>query len=153
MASYFGPGYSYGNFLGAIDKYIGVQFYIGTQLHYGWARFDVDSTASQFTIKDYAYNATPNAYILAGEMPTGINEAIPTNTSIYSSNKNIIIHFIDLLDVNARVKITNVTGQEVYATSLNKSETAIDLSKEKTGIYFVTIEQNNIVYTKKVYLR
>ena len=154
MASYFGTGYSYGNFLGQTDRFIGLQFYIGTQLHYGWARFDVDATASQFTIKDYAYNSIPNAYILAGEMPVGIAENTLTHTaSIYSSDKNIIIQFSTDELVQADIKITNALGQEVYTGSLGNKETAIDLSKEKTGIYFVTISQESIVYTKKVYLR
>lgn len=154
MASYFGPSYSYGNFLGQTDKFIGLQFYIGTQLHYGWARFDVDSTASQFTIKDYAYNSVPNAYILAGEMPVGITEnALTNNTSIYSSDKNIIIKFLTTELIQADVKITNALGQEVYVSSLSNNETSIDFSKEKAGIYFVTITQENIVYTKKAYIR
>lgn len=153
MASYFGAGNSYGNFLATTDRYIGVQFYIGTQLHYGWARLDVDTVASQFTIKDYAYNATPNAYILAGEMPMGINENVLSNTSIFSSNKNIMINFIDALPKNAEAKITNALGQELYKGTLTNKENTIDLSKEKTGIYFVTINQDNIVYTKKVYIR
>lgn len=154
MASYFGTGYSYGNFLGQTDKFIGLQFYIGAQLHYGWARFDVDATASQFTIKDYAYNSVPNAFILAGEMPVGIAEtALTNNASIYSSDKNIIIQFSTDELVQADVKITNALGQEVYVGSLDSKEIAIDLSKEKTGIYFVTISQESIVYTKKVYLR
>ena len=153
MASYFGSGYSYGNFLGQTDKFIGLQFNIGTNLHYGWARFDVDSTASLFTIKDYAYNSVPDAYILAGEMPVGITENVLTNTSIYSDNKNIIIKFLTNDLLQADVKITNALGQEIHVASLGEKETSIDMTKEKTGIYFVTISKESIVYTKKVYIR
>ena len=154
MASYFGSGYSYGNFLGQTDKFIGLQFYIGTNLHYGWARFDVDATASQFTIKDYAYNSVPNAYILAGEMPVGITEnTLNNNASIYSSDKNIIIKFLSDELIQAYVKITNALGQEMHCASIGNKETSIDMTKEKTGIYFVTISQEGIVYTKKVYIR
>ena len=154
MASYFGSSSSYGNFIGQTDKFVGLQFYIGAQLHYGWARFDVDATASQFTIKDYAYNSIPNAYILAGEMPVGINEsAMSATTSVFSSNKNIMIHFLTAKLVNADVKITNSIGQQVYSAGLNNKENTIDLSKETAGIYFVTISQENIVNTKKVLIR
>jgi len=154
MASYFGSSYAYGNWLNAVDKYIGLQFYIGTQLHYGWARLDVTATANQFTIKDYAYNATPNEYIIAGEMGVGINEnALMAATSIFSSEKNVIISFLKDQPINAVVKISNALGQEIYNGSLIEKETSINLFKEKTGIYFVTITNKNIVYTKKVYLR
>lgn len=154
MASYFGSGYSFGNWLGVADKYIGLQFYIGTQLHYGWARLDVTATANQFTIKDYAYNATPNEYIIAGEMGVGINEnELMAATSIYSAEKNVIISFLKDQPINAVVKISNALGQEIYNQALIEKETSINLSKEKTGIYFVTITNKNSVYTKKVYLR
>lgn len=153
MASYFGSGYSYGNFLGQTDKFVGLVFNIGPTLHYGWARFDVDATASLFTIKDYAYNATPDAYILAGEMPLGITDnPLTSSTSVYSSEKNIVIKILTGSIIQADVKITNALGQEISTVSLNALETIIDLSKEKTGIYFVTISQGNIVYSKKVYI-
>jgi hypothetical protein len=154
MASYFGSSYSYGNWIGVSDKFIGLQFYIGSQLHYGWARLDVSATANQFTIKDYAYNATPNDYIIAGEMGVGIDEnTLMAATSIYSVEKNIIVSFLKEQPINAVVKIGNALGQEIYNGLLKDKETSIDLSKEKTGIYFVTITNKNIVYTKKVYLR
>lgn len=48
------------------DKYLGLRFIINEQIHYGWARLYVKS-ATEWIIKDYAYNATPNALILAGQ--------------------------------------------------------------------------------------
>ena len=48
------------------DKYLGLHFYINGQSHYGWACLDVTSV-TQWVIKDYAYNATPNQPILAGQ--------------------------------------------------------------------------------------
>ena len=154
MASYFGSGSSYGNFLGQTNKFIGLQFYIGAQLHYGWARFDVDATASQFTIKDYAYNATPNASILAGEMPLGVEEnAALANTTIYSSDKTIFIQFLSDKLIQSDVKVSNAIGQVIFQGNLNDKENKINMAEANSGIYFVTITQNNIVYTKKVYIR
>ena len=48
------------------DKYLGLRFIIDGKTHYGWARLDVTST-TQWVIKDYAYNATPNMPIFAGQ--------------------------------------------------------------------------------------
>ena len=48
------------------DKFLGLRFLINGETHYGWARMDVTS-ATQWVIKDYAYNATPNKPILTGQ--------------------------------------------------------------------------------------
>ncbi len=48
------------------DMYLGLRFIVNGQRHYGWARLDVISF-TQWVIKDYAYNATPNKLILAGQ--------------------------------------------------------------------------------------
>lgn len=49
-----------------VDKYVGLRFFVKGETHYGWARIEV-SSPSQWVIKDYAYNATPNKPILAGQ--------------------------------------------------------------------------------------
>ena len=58
--------YSNGNWIGVSDKYLGLKFQIGADTHYGWARLDCGADHHTFTIKDYAYNATPDASIIAG---------------------------------------------------------------------------------------
>ena len=50
-----------------VDKHLGLRFNIKGKTHYGWARIDV-SSPTQWIIKDYAYNATPNSAILAGQV-------------------------------------------------------------------------------------
>ena len=49
-----------------VDMYLGLRFNLKGRIHYGWARLDVASV-TQWVIKDYAYNATPNMPILAGQ--------------------------------------------------------------------------------------
>lgn len=49
------------------DKYLGLRFIIDGKTHYAWARIEFISL-TQWTIKDYAYNATPDSPILAGQM-------------------------------------------------------------------------------------
>ena len=48
------------------DKYLGLRFKIEDNLHYAWARFRAEDITN-WVIKDYAYNSTPNMPILAGE--------------------------------------------------------------------------------------
>ncbi|MEP6260332.1 MAG: hypothetical protein ABJ092_02050 [Gillisia sp.] len=48
------------------DMYLGLRFNLQGKIHYGWARMNVAST-TKWVIKDYAYNATPNNPILAGQ--------------------------------------------------------------------------------------
>ncbi|MEM6784076.1 MAG: T9SS type A sorting domain-containing protein [Bacteroidota bacterium] len=57
------------------ESFIGVQFTLDTgNVHYAWLRVEVDAEGEQLTIKDYAFNATPDELIIAGA--TGVsNEA------------------------------------------------------------------------------
>lgn len=49
------------------DRYIGLKIKINAQIHFGWVRMEVTSF-TKWVIKDYAYNATPDKPILAGQM-------------------------------------------------------------------------------------
>ena len=71
LTSLFGGGV-YGNWTGEMDKYVGVRFQTtqGTT-HYAWVRLDVAS-ATEITIKDYAFEATPDTPIAAGAMGTAV---------------------------------------------------------------------------------
>jgi Secretion system C-terminal sorting domain len=155
MASSFGAGISYGNWLGAVDKYIGLNFYIASQPHYGWARLDVDSSANRFTIKDYAYNAVPNDYIIAGETGVGIIEhTMDTNVLMYCFEKMVTVKFLNEQTIDAKeIEITNVLGQEIYRAPVLKNETMIDLQNQQPGIYFVNILQKEGVITQKINVR
>lgn len=72
--SYYGGTYSgqfsgtfiQGNFINAQDKYVGLRVNIGGELHYGWARIDVNSF-TEFVVKDYAIEMTPNKFIITGD--------------------------------------------------------------------------------------
>lgn len=64
------PFYSFGNWQGGVtDKYLGLRFQADGNTYYGWARLDCGADHHSFTIKDYAYNSTPDEMIVAGEVP------------------------------------------------------------------------------------
>lgn len=58
--------YSYGNWSGATDKYLGLKIQVGSNSYYGWARLTVLSD-TQFIIKDYAYESIAGNAINAGD--------------------------------------------------------------------------------------
>jgi hypothetical protein len=59
---------SFGNWCSVSDKFIGVRFEIGGNIHYGWVRLDVNQSGSVWTVKDYAYEDIPGIAINAGDM-------------------------------------------------------------------------------------
>ncbi|MEO6347608.1 MAG: hypothetical protein ABIO60_06830, partial [Aquaticitalea sp.] len=75
---------------GMMDKYLGLRVLINGQTHYGWARMDV-ATNTQWTIKDYAYQATPNTPILAGQMVLGVEEIDFAMVKVSVANQTISI--------------------------------------------------------------
>jgi len=73
----FFAGYApsfYGPWLKATDKYLGIQFSINGQAHYGWARLTVKTLIDRYLnihiraiLTGYAYETQPNTAILAGD--------------------------------------------------------------------------------------
>jgi hypothetical protein len=53
-------------FAGAGDKLIGFRFKAGANTHYGWMKVNAASDYKTLTIKELAYNKTPDAEITAG---------------------------------------------------------------------------------------
>jgi len=82
---------------GATDKYLGISFAIGANTHYGWIRVDVTSgTPEALTIKDFAYNTTPNAPIIAGD--AGCASAGTDGTATLCSSAGTVDLFDSLVD-------------------------------------------------------
>jgi len=57
-----------------INSYLG--FRVGTpgNYRYGWFKVDMNSSTSQWVIKSYAYEQTPNKLILAGDAGNGVDD-------------------------------------------------------------------------------
>ncbi|GEM_PF-1170275 len=55
------------NFQNLGDKYVGVKFFIGSKIYYGWVLVSFNSS-KKLTIKEYAYENTPNTAIKAGDV-------------------------------------------------------------------------------------
>lgn len=58
-----------GNWANATNKYLGLRFFVGGQVHFGWARFSLKRTQCETTIllSGYAYETAANKPIAAGK--------------------------------------------------------------------------------------
>lgn len=54
------------------NRFMGVKFKIGENIHYGWVRLSVSDLCTKFTVYDYAYEDEPGKAIKAGD--TGIRQ-------------------------------------------------------------------------------
>lgn len=152
-ADFFGTYYGY--FGNAGDKYIGVQFKIGTGLHYGWIRVNVSVHPITITLKDYAYDGTPDMPIVAGDTvgpETGIAESDNGIISAYSSGKSIQLIMQEGYSRHADLRVLNMAGQNVYAGEAEAGHTSIDLGDVPGGEYLLEVISDTKIWTKKLFL-
>ncbi|MBK9456760.1 MAG: T9SS type A sorting domain-containing protein [Bacteroidetes bacterium] len=74
---------TYAPFANTGDKYLGVKFLSGGTLHYGWMRLSYAVAPVTYTIRDFAYEATANTPIIAGDgIPCATPPDIVSATSL-----------------------------------------------------------------------
>jgi Secretion system C-terminal sorting domain len=147
-------GTSIGNWVGETNKYLALKLIVGTNTYYGWARLDVLATSTSFTIKDYAYESTPNACIQSGQTTLDINEN--TAKPIFSILPNPFITMTTIQTIgnlkNANLTICNSYGQTVKHVK-NISGQTVSLSRDNLpgGLYFIWLtEDNKIIAVEKL---
>jgi hypothetical protein len=153
MAWVYTAGGSYGNWLNASDKYLGVRFFVGTDVHYGWIRFTITANAQGVTVvyKDYAYNTTPDQGLLAGQTVIGINEAASLDANIFTANNRLTVKLNQ--QTNGTISMINMLGQTVMSTAIAGTDMEIPLDGMDAGIYMVAVQTENGNFTRKVYVK
>jgi hypothetical protein len=139
-----GVGYAGSQFCGTGEGYIGVEFAVGGDTHYGWVRVDV-ADSSNFIVLDYAYESTPNMAIAAGDMGSlGVgDQAFEGFAYFVDSNNNLNLSANSTMEA---IAVYNVLGQEVISQKLSGTSEAISISNLKSGVYLATV---SIEGTKK----
>ncbi len=122
------------------DGFLGVSFDISGANHFGWVRMDVASNGAggvgSITVKDFAYEATADTGIEAGDGILSLEDNIIEGFSSFVSN--------NVLTLSARTPIESVTvhnlaGQEVISQRLSNLTETVDLNRLSTGIYIATV--------------
>ena len=131
-----------GNWIGVVNKFIGLRINVGSQWYYGWARLDVPASPSYMTIKDYAIQTAANTSINAGDqgsvqVETPINE----NLSVFTCQNQILIKNINPDDKPANAEIYSIQGKLIFSEEFN-GNTVINMQNHSPGIYIVRISSN-----------
>jgi hypothetical protein len=143
-----------GDFANSKDKYVGVKFISGGKTYYGWIRLDVGNYNS-FTIKDIAYQNTPNLGLMAGQTTVtvaGINNSYLNQiTTITTDQHSIKAEFTT--PINGSVTIINNVGAVVKALEIEGTTCSIAIEGMQGGLYHVYISSKEGILTKKIVLK
>lgn len=151
--NYYGCAYTNSQWCGdVVDGYLGVRFTFSGNTHYGWIRLDTDVTGSGLiTVKDFAYEATPDTAIEAGEtLSTEDNTIAGFNHFYNASTKQLNLSANEAF---SNISLYNLLGQEVIAKDLSSNNEIVDMSTVKDGVYIGTVNVNGQVATFKIIKR
>ncbi|WP_411766581.1 T9SS type A sorting domain-containing protein [Winogradskyella sp. A3E31] len=133
-----------------VEGFIGLRFEINPgEFHFGWVR--IESSPTMTIVKDFAYNATEDASLLAGQQTLSLVEETFNDVRIVALNKSIGVYNVtETTDYN----VYALTGQSVLKGSISDRAHTIEANSLQTGIYILELrdKQTNAVIRKKVIL-
>ncbi|MFP5470939.1 MAG: T9SS type A sorting domain-containing protein [Bacteroidia bacterium] len=143
----------YGNFIGVTAGFIGLQFDISGNTHYGWVRISCDATGGNWEVIDYAYESTPNVPIVTGDTGSvGVKENKIVDFSITSNDSEIMINLGSDAGEISKVEIFTISGQQLNTITPNSSSATLANIYPK-GLYVVRITNNKgDIIRKKIML-
>jgi hypothetical protein len=144
--------YTYGNWVGAHDKYIGLRIDSAGTYHYGWARLSVSAGSDTIIVKEYAYEQTANQYIICG-MVAGVPSHHPVaGINIHAYESSVFVHTAQP-ENGGKISIYDMSGQLVREEEVTSGEMKIDMAGVATGMYVVHVQQGETISSQKIYLR
>lgn len=144
-----GVGYLGSMFCGG-SGFIGVEFTAGGNTHYGWVGVGTDDS-SNYTVTGYAFEATPEAAIQAGDQgdPTGIEEEIFTNFKYFVDADGQLN--LKSNTAMTRIIVHDLIGNKVLNANLNANYEVVDLNQLSTGIYVAMVTINEQTKSFKIF--
>jgi hypothetical protein len=138
------------NWNGVTDKYLGLKFVVAGNTHYGWARLDVLAIADIWTLKDYAFNASPNTGLTAGQM-TGVSTlAMESLVHFVNQPNNTVKVVVNGGLTEGAITLVSANGQTVSTGNVDADQYIVDLNGLAAGIYVINAEFAEGSMTKKV---
>jgi hypothetical protein len=155
ISIYYPTSTGIGNWNAISDKYLGLRFEISGQTYYGWLRMTVTPGSDTLIVKDYAYNATAGVGIKAGELPSTVGlaeEQEVLTPQVLAFDQTLFVNLPSGSTLVGNIRLFNANGQFIQNTAIIDSAIRIALNGLSTGIYFVQVEQNGEVTSRKIYI-
>lgn len=83
---------------------------------------------------------------------TALSDVSTPGRNIWSSGNNITIQLNENLTPGAELKVNNLLGQPVYLSPVTQTTTQLQLGNQPTGYYIVSVQNNNVVTTKRLFI-
>lgn len=143
---------TFGDFPGAGEGYIGVQFEISGNLHYGWIRLEADINDLFITLMDMAYENVAETPIDAGATttPTAIPEISSSLVNVYSFGSTLYINNTGM--TQPFVNVYDLNGKLVLSQDLTGGNNTITMDQLAVGNYLVNIKSDEGSFTKQVFM-
>lgn len=151
MPSYGGP-FTSGNFPGAGDKFLGVQFDIAGGQHLGWVRLELSADAKTLTIKDYAYLLWPGGEIAAGQTVGLQDVAVEDKVTFKVMPEEVSVNVTPDL-IGGTLSLVDMNGREVSGTTITDINTKFTFGDAETGVYMLVAGFEKGSVSKKVYVK
>lgn len=129
------------------DRYLGIRLKMNDGYHYGWIRLTTGET-----IRDYAYQNSPNVSILAGDslqIVSGIDATNPLQVIVFADDRSIHVNLPKEL-FGSEVLLFDEMGILRETVLQSNSENIFESSNLSRGIYFVRIRQGGHIWTRKI---
>lgn len=142
-----GTVYNWGVVGGETGLYLGVEFEIGVDTHYGWMRFDVSKNVNSWKLVDMGYEDVPGTTVKINEAPLALDLNQIEDIEVKKQG--------DYIQVNSennnldKIELLTISGQIVSSTE--GTDKAIFIGDFKKGIYIVrATTSKNAILTRKV---
>lgn len=133
-------------------KYCGFKFKHEGNTHFAWLRLSWGSDHVQ--LHDFAYHATPDMMILAGQTESaGVNNNESTDpfTIAYQGGNIEITSEAADKRIN-RVRIINLSGQCIQEIDINNFKAYINTRDITPGFYIIQIIQSDNFFARKLFI-
>ncbi|GEM_PF-6133590 len=152
LYGYWNDSGEYGHWTGRREnKYIGIKFQINGQYHYGWLYVTTEvfsHSSMQFTMQAFAYNATTEAPITAGDL-SAIQDISKKEIQIYPNPAQNQINLQTDENIQ-KLNIYDMSGKLVLTQTHLSSGNSVDISGLGKGLYLIKILGNQKITSVKL---